>query len=212
MSTLLQLVNEVLRRTGQTEISTLTGAQAPAVQTRDFLNETYFEMLQKLKAQRFVRQATINTVIGTTAYNLATDAEINSLLGNSLLETGTRQQLWETDHTYPLARGSNATGRPECFYRLGEQVYFYPIPDAVYTIQYDYFLKPANLTLDTDTPQLPTEWEKTLILGTQARLEHFLGENGEDTYLLYQDNLGQLRSRSTLKPRYRMRGFYDYHQ
>ena len=45
MSTLLQLVNEVLRRTGQVEISSLTGAQTPAIQTRDFLNETYFEML-----------------------------------------------------------------------------------------------------------------------------------------------------------------------
>jgi hypothetical protein len=185
MSSLLQLVNEVLRRTGQVEISTLANAQTPAIQTRDFLNETYF-----------------------AAYSLAGDAEINSLLGNSLLETGTQQQLWETDYTYPLLRGVTVTGKPECFYRSGNQLYFYPIPNGTYTIQYDYLLKPTNLNSDGDTTLLPVEWEKVLILGTQARLEKFLGESGQDTYLLYQDNMSQLRKRAALKPQFRMKGFY----
>jgi hypothetical protein len=208
MSSLLQLVNEVLRRTGQVEISTLANAQTPAIQTRDFLNETYFEMLQKLKAQRLLKQANLTTSNGTAAYSLAGDAEINSLLGNSLLETGTQQQLWETDYTYPLLRGVTVTGKPECFYRSGNQLYFYPIPNGTYTIQYDYLLKPTNLNSDGDTTLLPVEWEKVLILGTQARLEKFLGDSGQDTYLLYQDNMSQLRKRAALKPQFRMKGFY----
>lgn len=208
MSTLLQLVNEVLRRTGQVEISTISNAQTPAVQARDFLNETYFEMLQKMKSQRFLKQATLTTSNGTASYNLATDAEINSLMGNSLLETSTQQQLWETDYTYPLTRGTTVTGQPECFYRSGNQLYFYPIPNGTYIIQYDYLLKPTNLSNDSDTTLLPIEWEKVLILGTQARLENFLGESGQNTYLLYQDNLDQLRKRSALKPQFRMKGFY----
>ena len=211
MSTLLQLVNEVLRRTGQEEIATLSTAQTPAIQARDFLNETYFEMLQKLKAQRFLKQATLTTSNGTAAYTLVSDAEINALLGNSLLETTTQQQLWETDYTYPLLRGTSVTGKPECFYRSGNQIYFYPIPNAVYTIQYDYLLKPVNLTADTDAPQIPAEWEKTLVLGTQARLEKFLGESAQESYLLYQDNMSQLRKRSALKPQHRMKGFYRGH-
>jgi len=208
MSTLLQLANEVLRRTGQLEVTTLVNAQSPAIQVRDFINDTCFEMLQKLKAQRFLKQATISTSNGTAAYNLATDAEINSLVGDSVLLTATQQKLWETDYTHPLTHGTTATGKPECFYRSGNQLCIYPTPDATYTIQYSYLIKPANLTNDSDTPQIPAEWEKVLILGAQARLEKFLGESGQDTYLLYLDSLGQLRKRGAMKPQARMKGFY----
>jgi hypothetical protein len=210
MSTLLQLVNEVLRRTGQVEISTLSNAQTPAVQVRDFINDTYFEMLQKLKSQRFLKQATVTTINGTASYNLASDAEINALLGDSVIETGNGQALRETDYTYPLTHGTNATGKPNCFYRAGNQIVLYPTPDATYTVQYSYLIKPANLNADSDTPQLPAEWEKVLILGAQARLEKFLGEpeSAEQSYMLYLDNMGHLRKRGSLKPEARIKGSY----
>ncbi len=211
MSTLLQLVNEVLRRSGQIEASTLTNAQTPVTQTRDFLNETYFEMLQRLKVQRLLKLATLNTANGTTSYNLASDAEINSLVSDSVLETSTQSRLSEVDYTYPLSHGTTVTGRPECFYRVGSQISFYPIPNDIYAIQYQYQVKPVALVNDADTSQLPVEWEKVLVLGTQARLEKFLGEGGNDTYMLYRDGLVQLKSRAPLKPKYRMKGFYRGH-
>src|SRR3712207_1474894 len=102
MSTLLQLVNEVLRRTGQVETLTLAGAQTPVVQTRDFLNETYFEILQRLKVDRLLKQGMLITVDGTAAYSLAADAEINSVVPDSLMETVSQQMLREVDYGYPL--------------------------------------------------------------------------------------------------------------
>jgi hypothetical protein len=208
MSTLLQLINEVLRRTGQVEVSTLSGAQTPTLQARDFLNETYVEMLQRLNVYRLQKQGTFNTSNGTASYTLATDAELDSLLTDSLLEAGAQQRLKEVDYTYPISHGTTATGKPEAFYRLGNLLYLYPIPNGTYTIQYQYQVKPGALSADADTTQLPTEWEKVLILGTQARLEKFLGESGDETYLLYRDGLDQLKSRAPLKPHYRMKGFY----
>lgn len=208
MATLLQLVNEVLRRTGQMEVSTLTGAQTPATQTRDFLNETYFEMLQRLKVQRLMKSGSFPTINGTASYTLAADGEADSLIADSVIETASQQRLTEVDYTYPLSHGTMASGKPEAFYRSGNQITLYPAPNAVYTLQYRYLVKPAALTNDLDTTQLPPEWEKVLILGTQARLEKFLGENGSDNYLLYRDGLSQLKSRSPLKSHYRMRGFY----
>lgn len=210
MSTLLQLVNEVLRRTGQVEVSTLSNAQTPATQTRDFINDTCFEMAQKLKTQRFLKQGTITTANGTSAYNLASDAEINSLLGDSVLESGSEQPLRETDYTYPLTHGRDATGQPTCYYRAGNQLVLYPTPDAAYTVQYSYLIKPADLLDDDDTSPLPPEWEKVLILGAQARLEKFLGEPdaAEQSYMLYLDSMGQLRKRGSLKPGARIRGSY----
>jgi len=208
MSNLLQLVNEVLRRTGQVEASTLTDAQTPVAQARDFLNETYVEMLQRLHSQRFIRQGSLNTANGTASYALAADAEINSLLTDSVVESASKLVLQEVDYSYPASHPGMANGRPTCFYRSGDQLYLYPTPDAVYTIQYQYLVKPAALASDGDTTELPVEWEKILVLGTQARLENFLGESGEDTYALYRDGLSQLKSRARLKPRSRMKGFY----
>jgi hypothetical protein len=208
MSTLLQLINEILRRTGQIEVSTLTNAPIPVTQTRDFLNEIYVEMLQRIKADRLIKRASFSTVNGTSNYNLATDAEVNSLIGDSVIETSSQQRLREVDYTYPLSQGTTASSKPTCFYRADNQIYLYPTPNASYTLQYQYFIKPSLLVNDTDIPQLPVEWEKVLILGTQARLENFLGESGEETYLLYRDGLAQLKSRSRPKSKTRMKGYY----
>ena len=209
VSTLLQLVNEVLRRKGQVEASTLVNAGTPAVQTRDFLNEVYFEMLQRLKVDRLIKQASFNTTANTAAYTLATDADVNSLLPDSLLETASQRGLAQTDSTYPLEKGTSAVGRPDHFYVQGNSLYLYPTPDAAYTINYQYGVKPSALSNDTDTTALPAEWEKVLVLGTQARLEQFLGEPGaEGTYFLYQEGLVQLRYRASRKPHHRMKGDY----
>jgi hypothetical protein len=91
---------------------------------------------------------------------------------------------------------------------MASQIHLYPVPDGVYTFVYNYLVIPKNLTSDSATTALPESWEKVLILGTQSRLEKFLGENGSENYLLYRDGLTQLKSLSPLKPAYRMKGYY----
>ena len=209
-ATLLELVNEVLRRTGQVEVSTLINARTPGAQTVDFMNDVYSEMLQKLKADRLQKQASLDTENGTTAYTLASDAEVNSLVSDSLQETASQSKLKHVDYTYPLQHGPDNTGQPDSFYTQGDSVYFYPVPDGAYTIAYQYFIKPSVLANDAQNTELPEAWEKVLILGTQARLEKFLGEsNAEGTYYLYREALVQLRARSQNKPRHRMHGPYQ---
>lgn len=208
MSTLLQLINEVLRRTGQQEVTTLTDATTPAIQAVDFLNETYIEMLHRLKVQHFTKPGTLTTSAGIAAYAPASDASVDNLLPDSLRMENDQIRLQEVSYTYSLEHGENASGRPEHFYRSGGQIYLYPIPDGVYTIDYQYQVKPQSLSGDSATTELPENWEKVLVLGTQARLEKFLGEDGNDNYLLYRDGLTQLKSMAPMKPVYRMKGFY----
>lgn len=208
MSTLLQLVNEVLRRTGQQEVSTLVNATTPALQTIDFLNETYFEMLQRLKVKRLCKSGSFTTSPGIAAYTLATDGDIDTLLPDSIREESTQNTLKEVTYTYPLENGEDQTGKPHCFYRMASQIHLYPVPNGVYIFLYNYLITPQNLTGDSATTALPESWEKVLILGTQSRLEKFLGENGSENYLLYRDGLTQLKSLSLLKPAYRMKGYY----
>src|SRR5262249_22569124 len=131
-----------------------------------------------------------------------------TVLPDSLIEGTTQQPLREVDYSYPVQAGLAAQGCPYAFYRLGKQLVLYPTPDAEYTIQFYFYSAVGSLTSDMDQPELPETWEKILILGAQSRLEKFLGESGSETYLLYRDGLDLLRSRSPLKPTYRMQGPY----
>ncbi|MDX2084694.1 MAG: hypothetical protein SFZ03_04830 [Candidatus Melainabacteria bacterium] len=213
MATVLELINEVLRRTGQSEVETLSNAETPVIQALDFLNDTYAEMLQTLSANRLERSASFNTVNGTASYSLASNADLNGLLADSVQETASQTLLTEVDSTWPLTHGTAATGRPVVFYRSNNQVVLYPTPNAVYTIGYRYLVKPSKLTTGNQTTEIPAEWERVLVRGTQAQLEKFLGENGyETTLLLFREGIQLLRSRARLKPISRMRGPYQgYH-
>ncbi len=208
MASVLELVNEVLRRTGQTEVTTLTHAETPAKQALDFLSETYADCLHRLKINRIQKQSSFSTTSGTNSYTLASDANINTLLTDSVLETGSHTLLRPVDYTHPLHHGTEASGRPEVFYVLGNSLVLYPTPDAAYILTYQYLVKPEKLSEDNDTTALPMEWEPVLVLGTQARLERFLGEpDADETYLLYRDQLVQLKASASLK-QHRMKGFY----
>lgn len=209
MSTLLALTNEVLRRAGQTEVATVTGSRAPALQVKDFINAIYFEMLQFLKVDRLLKQTTLDTLAGMSAYSPAADADLNAIAPDSVMEADSGILLKRVDYSYPLKFGVSATGRPDSWYVQGDNLMLYPVPDTIYTIRYHYYVKPQTLSADADTTELPEEWEKTLVLGAQSRLEKFLGEAGsEDSFLLYRDGLSRLKARGVSGPGSRMRGNY----
>jgi hypothetical protein len=209
MSTLLQLVNEVLRRTGQRVMITLTNSDTPSSQTFDFLNEIYFEILQALELNRLEKRDLLITSLGVANYSLADDATIGTLLTDSLIHSDNELRLREVSGSYPLEQGLTVVGKPTCFYREGNSVYLYPTPDATYSIQYKYLITPQKLSGDSTQTQLPVEWERVLIRGTQALLEHFLGDvEQNNSYVLYQQGLSQLKKQCLIHPYDRMFGFY----
>jgi hypothetical protein len=209
MSTYLQLVNMVLRNVGQQEVSSLTNAPIPASQVKGFLNDIYLEMLQLLHVNRLVKIGSISTTAGINSYSVASDTDLNGVLGDTVIETASAIVLDEVDDTYPIHRGLNASGRPSTFYRRENSLVFYPTPNAVYAIQYSYRKKPQPLSSDFDTPVFPSSWERVLVVGTQALLEKFLGENGvEASYLKYREGISFIKSEAARKPNHRMKGAY----
>jgi hypothetical protein len=213
MSTLLEIVNEVLRRTGQSEVTTVSNPSTPVKQTMDYLNEVYAEMLQTLKINRLERSADFSTATGVSEYNLASDTTIEGLQSDSLLERETNTTLYEVDSTYPQKHGVDASGRPRFFYRSGDSLVLYPKPDKVYNFSYKYLVRPDKLVSDAQTTLLPEEWQRVLIRGAQSYLEQFLGDpNFKTTFLLYQEGLQLLHAKASLKPRHRMFGNYQGYQ
>ncbi|MDH4379094.1 MAG: hypothetical protein QE263_04220 [Vampirovibrionales bacterium] len=209
MTTLLQIVNQVLRRNGQQEVATLSNATTPARQTVDFINHVVADLVFTLDANRLIQSTSFSTVNGTRAYSLSpTDANIGNLLGDSVYING--QPLLEVDYTHPLANDpSAATGTPRRFYRQGNQLHLLPTPNAVLVVNYRYRTLPVALVNDADVLALPSDWEPVIILGALALLEKFLGDDGfGTTYTLYRDGVSQLRKASNIKPFPRMRGAY----
>ncbi len=210
MSTLLNLVNEVLRKSGQREVTTLVNAETPTVQTIDFLNQIYFELLQVLKVKRLIKTSTFNTVNGTSNYALSVDTDVDSLLSDSILETQEQRILSCVDYTYPLKHGINATGKPDKYYIQDDELYLYPTPNNIYPIQYKYLVKASKLSSDSSTTELPEEWEHVMTQGALSLLDKFLGEPGyRDSYQLYREGILQLKARSLLKNNFRMKGYYQ---
>ena len=117
--------------------------------------------------------------------------------------------LKKTDAGYPQRYGVEATGRPDTWYVLSDQIHLYPTPDAVYVLGCRHAVAPQSLTGDAATTQLPPDWENVLLDGAQSRLEKFLGEGGaDDSFVLYRDGLARLRARGNTQPARRMKGFY----
>lgn len=209
-TTLLNLINTILRKAGQQTVTTLAGGQTPVPQAVDFLNEVYFDMLAALKSPRLQKTASFNTVAGTAAYSSATDGEVEHILLDTLRLTGESRPLQAVDELYPLRHGETATGKPVAFYFQSGQIMLYPIPNDVYTVKYSYFHRPTRLAADSDTPVIPQTWEEVLIRGAQALLEQFLGESGNasDSFAIYQQGLTRLRGLGPLRSETRMKGFY----
>lgn len=59
--------------------------------------------------------------------------------------------------------------------------YFYPAPDAAYSVTIDYFSKPVRLVNDTDLPQIPEEHQDCIV---QKALMYYA--NFEEDQALYQ--------------------------
>ncbi len=209
MSNLLTIVNHILSRCGQRNITTLASTNTPVTQTVEFLNQVYFEMLQVLKVNHLIKDATFDTVDGTQSYNLLIDADGESILSDSVQNQLTQLTLTEADYSLRLDYDLSKRKEPTHFFRQQDKLFLLPIPDDTYTIGYSYLVKPQRLANDNDVTELPEDWEWVLEQGTQSLLEKFLGEsNYRESYLQYRDGLAQIKKNSMLKPFYRMKGYY----
>lgn len=204
MTTLLDMTNQVLRQIGQQTVTTLTNAETPVVQTVAAINHIVENLHLALNSHRIVQAATVNTVASTQTVTPA--VATSRVLGESLHINDA--PITETTSTSYSARHlEDLTGQPTHFYRQGDDLYLLPVPDAVYTINYQYRTLPNTISLDADVVDVPADWETALLFGAQALLEKFLGEDGFAlTYQLYQQRVDMLKAQSLRDPGIRFHG------
>lgn len=114
--------------------------------------------------------ASITTTSGIEEYTLASDT--HRIMGN-LRDTTNERYIQEFSYRqfvklYPNV-GSTDTGSPLYWYPTeldsnGNQlIKFYPVPNATLTIKYDYVKRITDLSVDADTPIVPTRYHRLLI-------------------------------------------------
>lgn len=84
------------------------------------------------------------------------------------LEYVTWQQLQES---YPNPTAAlYANNIPRLWYKFGSVIKTFPSPVAAYAYTLQYYKKPDELTGDTDTPEIPSEFSEILVVGPSYRI------------------------------------------
>src|SRR5262245_17561296 len=122
MSTFLEIINEVLRRSGQETVTNLTNPETPVRQTMDFINDVYFEILEVAQCHFLETKSTFNTSNGAALYSLASDADVNFLIKDRIRETSSDDYLNEADPSMMMSSQLSSTGKPIRFWVEGAQM------------------------------------------------------------------------------------------
>lgn len=82
-----------------------------------------------------------------------------------------RDFKWVDDTTPdPDDTTTHSTNVPEYWYKFGDTIKVYPVPDAAYTLTLRYYKKPTLLSSDADVPDIPSEFEELLVSGAAYRV------------------------------------------
>lgn len=160
--TYLQLVNTVLKRITQAEISTVAGATGQAKIISEMINEAQVELwTETTNWHSLYAERTFSTVANTATYLLANDwgrtIGLMDITTNIIL---TEDFMRTFDESSPDA---SRTGTTTNFAIQGGSYVFFPIPASTSTIRERYWKIPTKLAVDIDTSSLPLFCENFLI-------------------------------------------------
>ena len=182
--TYLDLVNNVLRRLRETEVSSVPQTTY-SVMVGDFINDAKTVVEQAWNWSQLRSTLTIPTVASTTTYSLTGFGDTASLqtavndTSNTVLEYRPRQWLEEQIYVRGATEGS-----PTYYTFAGvdgsgdAQIQVYPTPDAVYSLRFDTTLRQDALSDGADVLLVPHMPVLHLALALLARER---GENQGST-------------------------------
>ena len=180
-TTFITLVNDTLRRLNEVELTstdfpTATGFRALV---KDAVNASLQEISQKEFEFPFNHTTgTLTLVAGTSQYTLATDLKvadwdsfrINYDSTNNFSARVLKLLNYDSYNRRYFERDSEAEAgdrdQPIYVYRtLDTKAGFTPIPDAAYSVSYDYFAYATDLSASTDTMTVPDAFKHVVLDG-----------------------------------------------
>ena len=180
-TTFITLVNDTLRRLNEVELTSTDFATATGFRAlvKDAVNASLHEISQKEFEFPFNHTTgSLTLVAGTSQYTLATDLKvadwdsfrINYDSSNNYSARVLKLLNYDSYNRRYFERDSEAdTGdrdQPIYVYRtLDTKAGFTPIPDAAYSVSYDYFAYATDLSASTDTMTVPDAFKHVVLDG-----------------------------------------------
>ena len=180
-TTFITLVNDALRRLNEVELTSTDFATATGFRAlvKDAVNASLQEISQKEFEFPFNHTTgTLTLVAGTSQYTQATDLKvadwdsfrINYDSSNNYSARVLKLLNYDSYNRRYFERDSEAdTGdrdQPIYVYRtLDTKAGFTPIPDAAYSVSYDYFAYATDLSASTDTMTVPDAFKHVVLDG-----------------------------------------------
>ena len=182
--TYIELVNSVLRRLRESEVTTVQGAGNSNAYARligDFVNEAKSQVENAWKWSALRRTLTATTVDGTFNYEIQ-GSQNNFQVLSVLNDTSDIVMLYkDADWFNEAFLLTNPQRGIPTFYNFNgvsangdTQVDIYPIPDGVYTLRFNVVLRNTPLSNDSDNMVIPSR--SVILLATAMAIE----ERGED--------------------------------
>lgn len=152
----------------------------------------------------FVKQ-TLPVVVGQVQYSFPDEAQIirmdsfrvvknsaGSVNNIYLAEQDYEEMLSEVD----LDSVGVTTGVPKNVFRYPDRSFgIYPAPDDNYTILYEYYRTPVELSAADDVPDIPAQWRPVITNGAMMYAYLFRSDGSSAAAMdkLFNDNLGHMR-------------------
>ena len=182
--TYIELVNSVLRRLRESEVTTVQGAGNSNSYARligDFVNEAKSQVENAWKWSALRRTLTATTVDGTFNYEIQ-GSQNNFQVLSVLNDTSDITMLYkDADWFNEAFLLTNPQRGIPTFYNFNgvsadgdTQVDIYPIPDGAYTLRFNVVLRNVPLSGDSDPMEIPSR--PVILLATAMAIE----ERGED--------------------------------
>jgi hypothetical protein len=154
MSTFGEMANEVL--------ANQFSESKYGILVRKWLNDGQVDVATRADIPALIETESIAIVAGTTSYAYPSDylRPIGIYDATNSRQVRARQ-VNLSDYTGGI--DSSAVGAPVLYTTTNDGITFYPTPDQSYTGQITYYRRPAEMTDDTDTPEIPAEAHPLLI-------------------------------------------------
>ena len=199
MATYINLVNELLRRLNEVEISEIDFATTKNVQSlaKDSINSSIREILQEAQEWPFTLVTYEQTLsVGTKTYDFPSDYSKADWESFYLKNTNTTdpgvlkplsyEQYLSTRRADDDTSGTGGYTKPLNVYKTQEEKFgVTPVPDVAYVIEYKYWKFPNDLSLSTDVCIIPDRFKHVIIDGAMMYLMHF--RSNDQSARLHED-------------------------
>jgi len=177
----LGLTNDIARRLNETELTAANFATATGVysQLKDSVNAAIRDINQSHFAWPFNHNYdTITLTAGQMRYPLPSNAKYvdfdtvrlerstTPLVENARRLTQLSYDEYVSRYIDDEYKAASQGSAPEYVVRAQDtDIIFVPIPDAAYSVKYEYYMYPADLTNDTDVPTIPFRYRHVIVDG-----------------------------------------------